>query len=129
MPGATIIVRKGDDIAFEGAFGNRSIEPERSPMRLDTVFDLSSLTKPLATTIAVMLLSRDGKLRLDDRVTRWHRADVERHIPMGRAGTAEEVAGLFAFLASDDASYVTGQTFVVDGGLNLYGDFARNWSS
>jgi CubicO group peptidase (beta-lactamase class C family) len=71
MPGATIIVRKGDDIAFEGAFGNRSIEPERSPMRLDTVFDLSSLTKPLATTIAVMLLSRDGKLRLDDRVTRF----------------------------------------------------------
>jgi glucose 1-dehydrogenase len=57
------------------------------------------------------------------------RVDVERHIPMGRAGTPEEVAGLFAFLASDDASYVTGQTFVVDGGLSLYGDFARNWSS
>src|SRR5579859_3631770 len=71
MPGATIVVRKGDDIAFEGAFGSRSIEPERSPMRLDTVFDLSSLTKPLATTTAVMLLGRDGKLRLDDRVTRF----------------------------------------------------------
>jgi glucose 1-dehydrogenase len=57
------------------------------------------------------------------------RADVERHIPMGRAGSPEEIAGMFAFLASDDASYITGQTFFVDGGLTLYGDFAHNWSS
>lgn len=71
FPGAAIIVRKGDDIAFEGAFGNRSLQPERSPMRIDTVFDLSSLTKPLATTVAVMMLMRDGKLRLDERVTRF----------------------------------------------------------
>ncbi len=71
IPGATMIVRRGDDIVFEGAFGNRSLQPERSPMRIDTVFDLSSLTKPLATTIAVMMLTRDGKLRLDDRVTRF----------------------------------------------------------
>ena len=71
IPGATLIVRRGEDIVFEGAFGHRSLQPERSPMRIDTVFDLSSLTKPLATTIAVMMLTRDGKLRLDDRVTRF----------------------------------------------------------
>ena len=71
IPGATMVVRKADDIVFEGVFGYRSLQPERSPMRLDTVFDLSSLTKPLATTIAVMMLTRDGKLRLDDRVTRF----------------------------------------------------------
>lgn len=71
IPGATLIVRKGDEIAFEGAFGHRALQPDRSPMRIDTVFDLSSLTKPLATTIAVMMLTRDGKLRLDDRVTRF----------------------------------------------------------
>jgi CubicO group peptidase (beta-lactamase class C family) len=40
-------------------------------MAEDTIFDLSSLTKPLATTLSVMLLMRDGKLRLDDRVTRF----------------------------------------------------------
>jgi CubicO group peptidase (beta-lactamase class C family) len=71
FPGATIIVRKDGDIAFEGAFGNRSLQPDRTPMRIDTVFDLSSLTKPLATAIAVMMLTRDGKMRLDDRVTRF----------------------------------------------------------
>ena len=40
-----------------------------------------------------------------------------KNIPLGRLGTPEDVAGLVAFLASDDASYVTGSTFVIDGGL------------
>jgi CubicO group peptidase (beta-lactamase class C family) len=71
IPGATLVVRKGDEIVYEGAFGHRAVTPERSPMRLDTVFDLSSLTKPLATTIAVMMLVSSGKLRLDERVTRF----------------------------------------------------------
>ena len=71
IPGATLIVRVGADIAYEGAFGFRSVMPERSPMRFETVFDLSSLTKPLATTVAVMMLTRDAKIRLDDRLTRF----------------------------------------------------------
>jgi CubicO group peptidase (beta-lactamase class C family) len=71
IPGATVVVRAGADIAYEGAFGFRAIVPERSPMRLETVFDLSSLTKPLATTVAVMMLTRDAKMRLDDRLTRF----------------------------------------------------------
>ena len=57
------------------------------------------------------------------------RKEVESHIPMGRAGTAEEVAAVFAFLASDDASYITGQTIYACGGLTLYPDFRRPWSS
>ncbi|HET9146918.1 MAG TPA: SDR family oxidoreductase [Acetobacteraceae bacterium] len=57
------------------------------------------------------------------------RRDVERHIPMGRAAEPEEMAAIFAFLASDDASYVTGQTIQACGGLSLYADFASNWSS
>ena len=54
---------------------------------------------------------------------------VESHIPMARAGTADEMAGVTCFLASDDAAYITGQTIFVDGGLTLYADFREPWSS
>jgi glucose 1-dehydrogenase len=54
---------------------------------------------------------------------------VASHIPLGRAGTADEMAGICAFLASDDAAYITGQTIFVDGGLTLYADFLEPWSS
>jgi glucose 1-dehydrogenase len=55
--------------------------------------------------------------------------EVENHIPMGRVGTSEEMAGITAFLASDDAAYITGQTLFVDGGLTLYPDFLKPWSA
>jgi len=57
------------------------------------------------------------------------RANVESHIPMGRAGRPEEIAAVFAFLASDDASYVTGQTLYACGGITLFSDFKVNWAS
>lgn len=56
-------------------------------------------------------------------------AMVVSHIPMGRAGTAEEMAAVSAFLCSDEAAYITGQTIFVDGGLTLYADFRTTWSS
>jgi glucose 1-dehydrogenase len=54
---------------------------------------------------------------------------VTRHIPIPRAGTADEMAGVACFLASDDGAYITGQTIFVDGGLTLYADFREPWSS
>src|SRR5438874_769166 len=54
---------------------------------------------------------------------------VSSHIPLARPGTANEMAGVCAFLASDDAAYITGQTIFVDGGLTLYADFQEPWSS
>jgi glucose 1-dehydrogenase len=54
---------------------------------------------------------------------------VESHIPMARAGTADEMAGVTCFLASDDAAYITGQTIFVDGGLTLFPSFREPWSS
>ena len=56
-------------------------------------------------------------------------AQVTSHIPMARAGTADEMAGVTCFLASDDAAYITGETLFVDGGLTLYADFREPWSS
>jgi CubicO group peptidase (beta-lactamase class C family) len=71
FPGAVILVARAGDVLYHEAFGCRSLVPERTPMAVDTVFDLSSLTKPLATTTMVMLLARQGKLRPEDRVTRF----------------------------------------------------------
>jgi glucose 1-dehydrogenase len=57
------------------------------------------------------------------------REGVESHIPMGRAAGADEIAAVFAFLASDDASYITGQTLFACGGLTLYPEFRTAWAS
>lgn len=57
------------------------------------------------------------------------RAVVESHIPLGRVGTAEEMAAIAAFLCSEEASYITGQTVFADGGLTLYADFRTTWAS
>ena len=62
---------------------------------------------------------------IDDPVKRRM---VESHIPMRRAG-AEEMAAAVAFLCSDEAAYITGQTLFVDGGLTLYPSFETTWSS
>jgi glucose 1-dehydrogenase len=57
------------------------------------------------------------------------RGEVESHIPMGRAGASSEIAAVFAFLASDEASYITGQTIFACGGLTLYPEFRVAWAS
>jgi glucose 1-dehydrogenase len=57
------------------------------------------------------------------------RGQVEEHIPMRRAGSADEMGAVAAFLASDDAAYITGQTIFVDGGLTLFPSFSTPWSS
>jgi glucose 1-dehydrogenase len=63
---------------------------------------------------------------IDDPVKRRM---VEEHIPMRRAGGSEEMAAAVAFLCSDEAAYVTGQTLFIDGGLTLYPSFETTWSS
>jgi CubicO group peptidase (beta-lactamase class C family) len=71
FPGAVLLVREGARVFYLRAFGHRSLEPAVTPLSEETVFDVSSLTKAFATSVAMMLMVKEGRLRLDDRVTRF----------------------------------------------------------
>ena len=68
MTGCVVCIGRRAGIVMLEAFGDRETEPARVPMAADTVFDLASLTKPVATATAVMQLVEDGRLRLADPV-------------------------------------------------------------
>ncbi|MEN3339842.1 MAG: hypothetical protein V7647_3518 [Acidobacteriota bacterium] len=68
LPGAVVLVGRGDRTLYQKAIGNRALVPAVEPMTLDTIFDLASLTKVVATTTSAMILLEEGKLRLSDRV-------------------------------------------------------------
>jgi uncharacterized protein YbbC (DUF1343 family)/CubicO group peptidase (beta-lactamase class C family) len=70
ITGAVLLVGHGGQIVHQKAFGFRSVSPHADPMTLDTVFDLASLTKVVATAPSVMRLVEDGRLRLEDPVYR-----------------------------------------------------------
>ena len=71
IPGAVLAVGHNGKVIYRKAYGHRSLEPRREPMTLDTVFDLASLTKVVATTTAVMQLIELGKVRLNDPVAKY----------------------------------------------------------
>ncbi len=71
FPGAVLLVRSSAGIFYRRAFGHRSLEPEITPMREDTIFDIASITKAVATSVAMMTMVRDGKIAVDNRVTRF----------------------------------------------------------
>ncbi|WP_327366998.1 serine hydrolase [Caballeronia terrestris] len=71
IPGAVVMVGDAHGVSYARAFGMRVVSPRPEPMTLDTVFDLASLTKPVATTTAVMQLVEEGRLQLDAPVARY----------------------------------------------------------
>ncbi|HEU4694439.1 MAG TPA: exo-beta-N-acetylmuramidase NamZ domain-containing protein, partial [Vicinamibacterales bacterium] len=71
LPGAVVLVGTRDRIVYQKAFGNRALVPSVEPMTLDTIFDLASLTKVVATTTSVLMLVEDGRIRLTDRVSTY----------------------------------------------------------
>jgi len=71
IPGAVLVVGHDGKVIYRKAYGERSLEPKREPMTLDTIFDLASLTKVVATTTAVMQLMEQGKVRMNDPVAKY----------------------------------------------------------
>ena len=71
IPGAVLLVWHNGQVIYRKAFGNRALEPRREPMTVDTIFDIASLTKVVATTTAVMQLVQKGEVRLNDPVTKY----------------------------------------------------------
>jgi uncharacterized protein YbbC (DUF1343 family)/CubicO group peptidase (beta-lactamase class C family) len=71
VPGAVVEVVRGDAVVLRKAYGWRRTEPDRVPLDADTLFDLASLTKPIATASSVLLLVEQGKLALDAPVARY----------------------------------------------------------
>ena len=68
-PGAVLLVARGEDIVFFHNVGNRALIPKTLPMEKETIFDLASLTKPLATTLAAMKLEEENLLDLDEPIS------------------------------------------------------------
>jgi uncharacterized protein YbbC (DUF1343 family) len=99
LPGAVVLVGRGDRILYQKAIGNRALVPSAEPMTLDTVFDVASLTKVVATSTSVMMLVEQGRIRLNDRIAtyipgfeRYGKADITvRHLLTHVSGLAPDV--------------------------------------
>ena len=82
MPGCVVLIARRGQVAFLKAFGNKKVPPNPVPMTTDTVFDMASITKPVATATSIMILLERGLLKLDD--------PVARHVPeFAQNGKAE----------------------------------------
>ncbi len=71
LPGAVVLVGRHGKIVWRKTYGARALEPQREAMTADTIFDLASLTKVVATTTSIMMLIEQGKVRLNDPVVQF----------------------------------------------------------
>lgn len=71
LPGAVVLVARKGRVAWRKAYGERTVEPQREVMTPDTIFDLASLTKVVATATSIMILVERGKVRLSDPLSHY----------------------------------------------------------
>ena len=106
IPGAVVIIGRRERVLFRRAYGFREVEPDQVAMTLDTVFDLASLTKPIATATSIMALVERGAVGLDDPLVKYvpscdkHGKDAItlRHLLL-------HVSGLPADIAKEDFAH------------------------
>src|SRR5277367_949378 len=71
IPGAVVLVGRKGQVVYRKAYGYRSLVPVKEAMTTDTIFDIASLTKIVATTSGIMKLFEQGRIRIDDPVTTY----------------------------------------------------------
>ncbi len=79
FPGAVVLIGHRGEVRYHTARGRRMIVPEERPMEPDTIFDLASVTKPVATATAILQLAEQGRLSLSDPVQEHLPAFVGEH--------------------------------------------------
>jgi uncharacterized protein YbbC (DUF1343 family)/CubicO group peptidase (beta-lactamase class C family) len=71
IPGGVVLIGHNGKVVYRKAFGSRSLQPDKEAMTEDTIFDLASLTKCIATTTSVMKLVQEGKIRINEPVSNY----------------------------------------------------------
>jgi uncharacterized protein YbbC (DUF1343 family)/CubicO group peptidase (beta-lactamase class C family) len=146
LPGAVVLIGRGDAIVYHRAFGQRATAPVPEPMTEDTIFDLASLTKVVATTTSVMKLVEEGRIRLNDPVAQFipefgrygKNAITIRHLLTHTSGLRPDLELEVEFHGADEAirraieevpSAPAGERFVYsDINFFLLGDIVRRVS-
>jgi uncharacterized protein YbbC (DUF1343 family)/CubicO group peptidase (beta-lactamase class C family) len=111
LPGAVVLVGRGDRVISTKTYGRRAVAPAPEPMTADTIFDLASLTKVVATTTSIMMLVEQGRVRLTDRVSqyipgfgRYGKEDVTvRHLLTHVSGLRPDVDLAFDWVGTEKA--------------------------
>jgi uncharacterized protein YbbC (DUF1343 family)/CubicO group peptidase (beta-lactamase class C family) len=94
IPGAVLLIGHDGQVVYRAAYGERSLIPSREPMTVDTIFDAASLTKVVATTSSIMKLFEQGKIRLDDPVTKYLPEFQNGHSPITIRNLMTHFSGL-----------------------------------
>ncbi|WP_168118561.1 serine hydrolase domain-containing protein [Paenibacillus sp. HB172176] len=102
LPGAALLVSCGGEELLREVYGSRAIFPDKAPMRIDTVFDLASLTKVVATLPAALRLMDQGKVTLSDDISAFLNVDMQiegepvlvRHLLTHSSGLRADLPGI-----------------------------------